>query len=211
MLPSREEWLRARDSRIGEALRKRYGATTAAVCGLGGLGSNIAALLARAGIGKLIIVDFDRVDLANIHRQQYKASQVGMYKTDATAENLREIDPFVEIVPVRAKLDADNACEILRTAGVICEAFDQPEAKAALADVVLERLPNAYYVGASGMAGFGPANTIATRKLTPRFYLCGDGCSDVAADGSLVASRVALCAAHQAHAALRLIAGYTEV
>ena len=79
--------------RHGTELQRRFSEATVAVCGLGGLGSNIAIALARAGIGKLILIDFDRVDITNLHRQQYKASQIGLYKTDALADNLAEIAP----------------------------------------------------------------------------------------------------------------------
>jgi len=91
MTPTQEEWLAALERRHGKDLQSRFAAATVAVCGLGGLGSNIAIALARAGIGRLILIDFDRVDLTNLHRQQYKANQIGKYKTDALAENLFEM------------------------------------------------------------------------------------------------------------------------
>ena len=85
MIPSKEEWMKALNDRHGIKFQKRLSATTVAVCGLGGLGSNIATALARLGIGKLILIDFDKVDITNLHRQQYKASQVGIHKTEALA------------------------------------------------------------------------------------------------------------------------------
>ena len=75
-----------------------------------------------------------------------------------------------------------------------------------LANIVLEMLPDKYLVTASGMAGLGSANSIKTRRIAPRFYICGDEVSDVAAGMSLVSSRVMLCAAHQAHTVLRILA-----
>ena len=83
MIPTKEEMRKALELRQGKVLQQKFSAATIAVCGLGGLGSNIAVSLARAGIGKLILIDFDRVDVTNLHRQQYKASQIGMYKTEA--------------------------------------------------------------------------------------------------------------------------------
>ena len=80
-----------------------------------------------------------------------------------------------------------------------------------LVDVVLERLPGAYIVAGSGMAGIATPNSIITRRLTERFYLSGDGVSDVNDDIGLVAPRVMLCAAHQAHTALRILAGEYNV
>ena len=93
-----------------------------AVCGLGGLGSNIATALARAGIGKLILIDFDSVDLSNLHRQQYKASQIGKYKTDAIVENLCEINPYIRTEAHTIRLTEENALTLLSQADRIREA-----------------------------------------------------------------------------------------
>ena len=82
MFPTKEEWNRALEERHGKEIQEKFAGAVVAVCGLGGLGSNIAIALARAGIGKLILIDFDKVDLTNLHRQQYKPAQIGMYKTE---------------------------------------------------------------------------------------------------------------------------------
>ena len=210
MIPTKEEWNRALSERHGEKLQKKFSSATVAVCGLGGLGSNIAIALARAGVGKLILIDFDSVDISNLHRQQYKANQIGMDKTKALSENLREIAPYVELETYTVRITEDNAVELLKDADIICEAFDDAECKAMLTNLVLESMPEKYLVAASGMAGFGSANIIQTRKVMSRFYLCGDEESDVQSEGSLVASRVMLCAAHQAHTVLRILAGEFE-
>lgn len=211
MIPTKEEWMAALISRHGAELQQRFSSATVAVCGLGGLGSNIAISLARAGIGQLILIDFDRVDITNLHRQQYKANQIGCYKADALAENLKEIAPYVQIQGITARIMEKNAAELLKDADIVCEAFDNAEAKAMLVNGVLEQLPNCYLVAASGMAGMDTPNSIRTRKIMKQFYLCGDGISDVADAMSLVAPRVMLCAAHQAHTVLRILAGEYEV
>ena len=205
LIPTKEEWNKALCGRHGEELQKKISGTTVAICGLGGLGSHIAFALARAGIGKLILIDFDSVDVTNLHRQQYKASQIGMNKTQALKENLFEIAPYAAITTHSVRISEDNAEELLKNADVICEAFDDAESKAMLANLVLEKMPEKYLVAASGMAGFGSANTIQTRRISKRFYLCGDGTSDVSEAGSLVATRVMLCAAHQAHTVVRIL------
>ena len=205
LIPTKEEWYAALSERHGEKTQNIFESATVAICGLGGLGSHIAFALARAGIGKLILVDFDSVDITNLHRQQYKASQIGMNKTDALRANLLEIAPYVAIETHKVHISEDNAEELLEEADIICEAFDDAECKATLVNFVLERMPEKYLVAASGMAGFGSANTIKTRKISKRFYLCGDGTSDVQSEGSLVATRVMLCAAHQAHTVLRIL------
>ena len=211
MLPTKNEWMDALIARHGLDLHKRFSSATVAICVLGGLGSNIAIALARAGIGKLLLIDFDRVDITNLHRQQYKANQIGIYKTDALAENLLEIAPYTEIKTVTAKITEENFADLLKEADVVCEAFDNAEAKAMLVNGVLEQLPDCYLVAASGMAGMDTPNTIQTRKVMKRFYLCGDRTSDVADTIGLVAPRVMLCAAHQAHTVLRILAGEYEV
>lgn len=110
MIPTKEEWNKALVEKHGEELQKKFASATVAICGLGGLGSNIAISLARAGIGKLILIDFDRVDITNLHRQQYKADQIGRYKAEALSENLREIAPYIEIIShtIRIEEDRDN-------------------------------------------------------------------------------------------------------
>lgn len=193
--------------RHGAALQEKLDRATVAVCGLGGLGSNIAIALARAGIGHLILLDFDQVDITNLHRQQYLVSQVGQPKATAMAEILSQINPYLQAEAHNVRLTESNLEGFLRNADIICEAFDNPEAKAMLADFVLEQLPNAYLIAASGMAGLGSANEIQTRKITGHFYLCGDGTSDVSDGLGLVASRAMVCAAHQAHMVIRLLVG----
>ena len=96
LIPTKDEWNKALCERHGEDVQKKFSAATVAICGLGGLGSNVAISLARAGIGTLILIDFDRVDITNLHRQQYKANQIGMNKTDALSDNLKEIAPYIE-------------------------------------------------------------------------------------------------------------------
>ena len=210
LIPTKEEWNKALAERHGEKLQTKFSSVTVAICGLGGLGSNVAISLARAGIGKLILIDFDRVDITNLHRQQYKANQLGMNKTDALRDNLLEIAPYVTLETHTICVKEENATHLLQGADIICEAFDDAECKAMLTNLVLEEMPDKYLVAASGMAGFGSVNSIRTRKITSKFYLCGDEESDVQSEGSLVSSRVMLCAAHQAHTVLRILAGEFE-
>lgn len=205
--PTKEELSAALAARCTKQLQGKLQSSVIAVCGLGGLGSNIAVCLARAGIGKLILIDFDRVDISNLHRQQYKASQIGMYKTEALAANLLEISPYLNLTLHPAQIQKENISLLLSDADIICEAFDRAEIKAMLVNGVLEDLPDAYLIAASGMAGLGSGNEIKTKKISDHFYLCGDGKSDVADTPGLLSSRVMLCAAHQAHMALRVLAG----
>ncbi len=209
-IPSKEEMTQALKQRQGKELQTKFSAAVVAICGLGGLGSNIAVSLARAGVGKLILIDFDKVDISNLHRQHYKACQIGRAKAEALAENLKEIAPYIQLETHTVKITEENAVRLLHEADIICEAFDVAENKAMLVDTVLEKMPRKYLVAASGMAGMGSPNAIRTRRITSRFYLCGDEISDVDEGIGLVAPRVMVCAAHQAITALRVISGKFE-
>lgn len=209
-IPSREVMREALNIRHGEDLQNKISAARVAVCGLGGLGSNIAIALARAGVGHLHLIDFDRVDLTNLNRQQYAVGQLGQYKTDALRETLSLVSPYCDVTCDTIRVTDENLPDLLRNEDYICEAFDRAEAKAMLVSGVLEHFPEKYLVAGSGLAGLGSANTIQTRRVSQRFYLCGDGTSDSSVGLGLVASRVLVCAAHEANMILRLIAGETE-
>lgn len=209
-IPSREVMREALNIRHGEELQNKISTARVAVCGLGGLGSNIAIALARAGVGHLHLIDFDRVDLTNLNRQQYAVGQLGQYKTDALRETLSLVSPYCDVTCDTVRVTEENLPDLLKTEDYICEAFDRAEAKAMLVSGVLEHFPEKYLVAGSGLAGLGSANTIQTRRVSQRFYLCGDGTSDSSVGLGLVASRVLVCAAHEANMILRLIAGETE-
>ena len=209
-VPSREVMREALNIRHGEDLQNKISAARVAVCGLGGLGSNIAIALARAGVGHLHLIDFDRVDLTNLNRQQYAVGQLGQYKTDALRETLSLVSPYCDVTCDTIQVTEENLPDLLKTEDYICEAFDRAEAKAMLVSGVLEHFPEKYLVAGSGLAGLGSANTIQTRRVSQRFYLCGDGTSDFSVGLGLVASRVLVCAAHEANMILRLIAGERE-
>lgn len=209
-VPSREVMREALNIRHGEDLQNKISAARVAVCGLGGLGSNIAIALARAGVGHLHLIDFDRVDLTNLNRQQYAVGQLGQYKTDALRETLSLVSPYCDVTCDTIQVTEETLPDLLKTEDYICEAFDRAEAKAMLVSGVLEHFPEKYLVAASGLAGLGSANTIQTRRVSQRFYLCGDGTSDSSVGLGLVASRVLVCAAHEANMILRLIAGERE-
>ena len=207
---TKNDWLDALAARHGADLQEKFSAACVAVCGLGGLGSNVAISLARAGIGTLCIIDFDRVDISNLHRQQYAASQLGMFKTEALKQTLSEISPYSRVITHTAKLTEDDL-PLLSECNIICECFDSAECKAMLVNGISERYPDKYIVSASGMSGLHTGNTIHTKKLGKRLYICGDGVSDVAEDATLFAPRVMLCAAHQANTVLRILAGKFDV
>lgn len=211
VIPTREEMYKALEERHGAELQRKLSAASVAVCGLGGLGSNIAIALARAGVGKLHILDFDRVDISNLNRQQYFPEQLGHFKADAMYDTLKRIAPYCDIVKEQVRLDEKNIPKLLANDDIIVEAFDKADQKAMLVNCVLENMHEKYLVSGSGMAGIAPSNIITTKRVTKRFYLCGDGVSDVEDGMGLVSSRVLICAGHQAHAVIRIIAGEFDI
>lgn len=178
-----------------------------AVAGLGGLGSNIAVMLARTGIGHLHLIDFDLVEPSNLNRQQYWIRHLGMYKTDAMKDLLAQINPYIEVKTDTVRITEENCLSLLENDDIICEAFDNPAAKAMLTETILCQAPEKTLICGSGMAGYGASNKIHTRKIREHFYLCGDGVSEARPGQGLMAPRVTICAAHQANLALRCILG----
>ena len=131
-IPEREDLQRALAARHGRAVQEKFNQATVAICGLGGLGSNIAIALARAGVGRLILTDFDRVDITNLHRQQYKATQLGEFKTEALAANLREIAPYLTIETHTTAITEENFEEILAPALLLRTATRTLQARSAI-------------------------------------------------------------------------------
>ena len=197
-----EDLLKRNVKGIFEKLKK------AKVCilGLGGLGSNVAVLLARSGIGYLKLVDFDIVEASNLNRQQYRISHIGIKKTEAMKSIIREINPFVEVDILNIKVYRENIYSIVGDIEIVVEAFDRAETKAMTLEELLTN-KNKIVVSASGMAGLGPANEIITRKIKDNFYLMGDNYSDYEEYSGIMSTRVMICAAHQANVVLRLILG----
>ncbi|QYR66201.1 sulfur carrier protein ThiS adenylyltransferase ThiF [Fusobacterium animalis] len=189
-----------------KGISKKLKKTRVCILGLGGLGSNVAVLLTRSGIGYLKLVDFDIVEASNLNRQQYRVSHIGMKKTEAMKSIIREINPFVETEVLDIKVDRENIYSTVGDIEIVVEAFDRAETKAMLMEELLTNT-NKIVVSASGMAGLGSANEIVTRKIKDNFYLIGDNYSDYEEYSGIMSTRVMICAAHQANVVLRLILG----
>ena len=208
---TKEEIYTALDERHSPETQKLLSAGNVAIAGLGGLGSNVAYALARIGVGHLHLIDFDVVDITNLNRQQYFMEHIGMYKTDALKSLLLKINPYLDIRTDCVKVTDDNLQELFADATIVCEAFDNPEAKAMLVNGILEHFPEKKLVSATGMAGYGSSNTIITKRIMKNFYLCGDGVTPPTYGHGLMAPRVAICAAHEANMITRLILGEEEI
>ncbi|HEX9776654.1 MAG TPA: sulfur carrier protein ThiS adenylyltransferase ThiF [Geopsychrobacteraceae bacterium] len=177
------------------------------IAGAGGLGSNIAVALARIGVGRLIIVDFDLVEPSNLNRQQYFIDQIGQPKVAALRDNLHRINPLVDVQASCARVTPENIAELFGGVDVLTEAFDAAAEKTMLISGFLSRFPETPLVAASGLAGYGPSNTIVTEQVARHLYIVGDGCSAAQPGQGLMAPRVGIAAHHQANAVLRLLLG----
>lgn len=210
--------MRLTQEQLHAALVERHGAdiqqkldhATVGIAGLGGLGSNIAVFLARLGVGRLVLADFDTVEVSNLNRQHYTMRDLGRPKADALRDQLIEINPYLDYETYTTRVTPENAPQLFADCDVVCEAFDRADQKAMLIETLLAHLPDTPIVSGSGMAGCGSANAIRTERRFTRLYLCGDGTSDIADGVGLMAPRVAVCAAHEATMVLRLLLGYTE-
>jgi sulfur carrier protein ThiS adenylyltransferase len=174
------------------------------IAGAGGLGSNVAVALARSGVGKLVIADFDRVEPHNLNRQQYFVDQIGMFKVTALKENLERINPFSEYEVHRVFLNGENIPSILGDVDIMVEAFDSVESKLELLESWTEKFPGKPVVMGSGMGGYGNNNELSTKRLFENVYVCGDGKTDVAIHPP-IAPRVAIVAAMQANLVLEIL------
>lgn len=207
---TREELEQAMDQRFSREVYEKFKQAKVCIAGLGGLGSNIAIMLARSGIGTLKFIDFDKVDITNLNRQAYRIEHINLPKTEALREMIGEINPYIQVETVQAKVTEETLKEFFTGETLVCEAFDNPEYKAMLVNYLLEQQPETIVVSGSGMAGVGSSNHICTRKKMKRLYVCGDGESDAYAGMGLLSPRVSICAGHQANMLLRLILGETE-
>lgn len=187
---------------FSEAERKRLASAAVGIAGAGGLGSQAAIMLARSGIGALVLVDGDHVTASNLNRQHYFPRHVGKPKVHALAEQLKEIQPAITLMIHQEWIHQGNMNDILGKADIWIEALDDPASKALFSAraVRLGKL----VVCASGMGGFG-GRAMKRRILQGgRLVVTGDFTADVAECPPL-APRVIQCAAMQADAVLEYI------
>lgn len=204
-LPSKDEIEKVLCSRHSPDIHYKIRNAKIGIAGLGGLGSNIAAMLVRAGISDLTVADFDVVDISNINRQNYFLEQIGRAKPDATEELLRKINPYITVTKHCVKLDPSNVPEVFGKCDIVCEAFDAPTEKAMLINTILEECPGVKIISGSGMAGFGRSNEIKTERLFADLYMCGDGVDMEETKGGLMSPRVNICAGHMANAVISIL------
>lgn len=177
------------------------------IAGLGGLGSNIAVMLARSGVGKMTLVDFDVIDPSNLNRQHYFNRHVGQKKTEALRQQLLEINPYLEIHSEATYIDHSNFSNLYGDVDLLVEAFDVAQNKSMLVEAWGTKLPHVPMVSASGMAGIEGFDSIHYKKLGKNLHLVGDFKTEAASETGLASPRVTLVASMQALLVLRLLLG----
>lgn len=183
--------------------RKKVG-----ILGAGGLGSNVAAALVRAGVGTLIMADHDMVEVHNLNRQLFFVDQVGRPKVEALAETLMRINPHVHLEMHYLEVTPDNLIPLFGEADVLVEALDKAESKARLIEAWLLGKKDASVVAASGLAGYGSNNSLR-EKRSQRLIVIGDGQSPEAM--GLCAGRVGAVANMQANVVVELLLAGEEI
>jgi sulfur carrier protein ThiS adenylyltransferase len=178
--------------------------TCIGIAGCGGLGSNCAMALARAGVGTLVIADFDTVTLENLNRQYYFREQVGQKKVLALKENIGKVNPDIDVQAHDVRLGPDEVLHIFKNCQVIIEAFDRADMKLMIIETVTERFPDKFIIAGSGLAGYGENNALRTRRLG-NLFVCGDESSEVSEELPPLAPRVGVVAALQANQALEIV------
>ena len=177
------------------------------ILGLGGIGSNIAVALARSGVGRLVLVDFDIVEESNLNRQYYNLSHVGMKKTDAMVDVIRSINRDIVLDVFDKKIDSNNIFEIVSGEKIVCEALDDAPTKSMVVGEILSSYSDKIVVASSGMAGIGDANSIRTVRRLKNLYICGDDVSDFEEVDGMMAPRVNICGGHQSNIVIRILMG----
>jgi sulfur carrier protein ThiS adenylyltransferase len=198
LMQEEEEAIYARHPEgVAECLKR----ATVGIAGLGGLGSAVATALARSGVGRMVLVDFDVVEASNLNRQHYFYDQIGRAKAEVLKENLRRINPFLEYEAHHARITAGNASEWFGGVDVLVEALDRADQKAML----LNACRGVPVVAASGLAGLASCASIGVRKMGEKLFVVGDFESEMSQ--GVLASRVGVVANMQAHLVVRILMG----
>ncbi len=176
--------------------------SSAGIAGAGGIGSNAAMLLARAGLGRLVVVDHDAVEEANLNRQAYARDQIGMPKVEALRANILRSGAHTVVESVRMRLVPGECCRPFEGVDLLMEALDDAESKVMLLEEWLSGMPGTPVVAVSGIAGWGGSDSMKVRRLRG-LSVVGDGSSDLAM--GTISTRVALAAALAANEAVALL------
>ncbi len=192
---------------VGAAGQARLAAATVLVVGAGGLGCPALQCLAAAGVGRIVILDPDRVEESNLHRQPlYRMGDLGLEKARAARAALRETNPHVRIDALVERLGPDNAGRLIRDADLAIDAADSLAATYMMSDECRrlgKPLVSASALGLSGYVGAFCGGAPSYRAVFPEMPRQAGSCAQAGVLGTVVATLGAL----EAHMALAWLLG----
>ncbi|HQO10452.1 MAG TPA: sulfur carrier protein ThiS adenylyltransferase ThiF [Clostridiales bacterium] len=185
-----------------EGMTDKLSRSVVAVAGCGGIGSNAAVSLVRAGIGELIIADMDIIEASNLNRQYFFADEIGLKKVFTLKSRLNSINQDCRITAYNVEIVREDVKKLFGAADILIEAFDNAESKQWLIEEWASLYPDRPVVSGNGLSGYGNFESIKIRR-SGNIYFCGDGTSELA-DG-LCSARVAIISNIQANLAIELL------
>ena len=190
---------------VGAAGQARLGAATVVVVGAGGLGCAVMQYLTAAGVGRLMIVDHDRVEESNLHRQPlYRMTDLGRPKVQAARAALVEANPEVRIDTLEERLTAANAARLVEMADVVIDAADSFAVTYVLSDGCRRAntpLVSASVLGLSGYVGAFCGSAPSYRAVFPEMPRAAGSC----AEAGVLGTAVGVMGTLQAHLALAVL------
>ncbi len=189
-----------------QEIKNRLKSRSIGIAGCGGLGSNAAVALARIGIGKLVIADFDKIEESNLNRQYFFYDQIGKYKAEALKENILKINPSVKVEAHTITLSPKEIVELYKDADIIIEAFDKAEMKEMIAETVLDSFPDKPLVCGVGLAGWG-GNELIKVERHENLYIVGDLTNETGENDPPLAPRVGIVSNMMANVVLEILLG----
>ncbi|MGM7557881.1 sulfur carrier protein ThiS adenylyltransferase ThiF [Aerococcus christensenii] len=150
----------------------RFAQEKVTILGCGGLGSNVAMMLARAGVGELVLYDDDQIEYSNLNRQNYSFSEVGQSKVYTCKKRLDSTLPYIKVEAYSQRVTPDNLEVISQQSRLFIEAFDNQESKRMVLDYFMEQ-EDKYLISAFGLSGLGSLSDIQV-KYYNNICLIGD-------------------------------------
>ncbi|OAM83692.1 HesA/MoeB/ThiF family protein [Devosia elaeis] len=190
---------------IGAPGQARLAAATVLVVGAGGLGSSVLQILAGAGVGGILIVDHDHVDISNLHRQPlYGMDDVGALKAEAARDAVLRINPDIVTTAKSERLTPANAPALIEKANIVIDAADNFAVTYMLSDSCLaagKPLISASVVGLSGYVGAYCGGAPSYRAVFPDVPEVAGSCASI----GVLGSAVAILGSLQGHLALHVL------
>ncbi|HEX2529652.1 MAG TPA: HesA/MoeB/ThiF family protein [Geminicoccus sp.] len=192
---------------VGEAGQAKLAAASVLVVGAGGLGSPVLLNLAGAGIGKLTIIDHDRVEMSNLHRQPlYRQSDAGAWKAEAAKSAILAYNSEISVASLVQKLMPSNAASLVEDADLVVDAADSLAVTYILSDacrIIDKPLISAAVLGLGGYVGAFCGGAPSYRAVFPDMPSTVGSCAANGVLGPVVATLGSL----QAHMVLQLVLG----